>query len=238
MTSTAYRQSSGVSNELARRDPANRLLSRGPRVRLSAEALRDQALAVSGLLSRKLYGPPVHPYQPINGLAAAFGPSTDWETSRGEDAHRRALYTRWRRNLPYPTMLAFDVPERAVCSVRRIRTNTPLQALVTLNDPVFVEAAQALARRILTEGGPSPESRASHGFRLALTRPPTTEELYRLVTLYKRARVSLLADPSRATALATKPIGPVPAGMDTIEAAAWTVVGNVLLNLDEVVAKP
>jgi len=240
VSSATYRQSSRVSDESARglRDPMNRLLARGPRVRLSAEALRDQALAASGLLSPKMFGPPVHPYQPVNGLAAAFGPSTDWETSQGEDAHRRALYTRWRRNLPYPTMLAFDVPERAACSVRRIRTNTPLQALVTLNDPVFVEAAQALARRILTEGGRTPESRATHGFRLVLTRPPSEVELRRLVTLYKQARASLVSEPAKAAALATKPIGPIPSGMEPLEAAAWTVVGNVLLNLDEAVAKP
>ena len=238
VTSATYRQSSRMSAELARRDPANRLLARGPRVRLPAEGLRDQALAVSGLLSPKMFGPPVHPFQPVNGLAAAFGPSTDWETSRGEDAHRRALYTRWRRNLPYPTMIAFDVPERAACSMRRIRTNTPLQALVTLNDPVFVEAAQALARRILTEGGSTPESRATFGFRLALTRPPSDAELRRLVALYKQTRASLLPEPAKAAALATKLIGPLPAGMETVEAAAWTVVGNVLLNLDEVVAKP
>jgi hypothetical protein len=238
VTSATYRQSSRANAELAQRDPANRLLARGPRVRLSAEALRDQALAVSGLLSPRMFGSPVHPHQPVNGLAAAFGPSTDWENGRGEDAHRRALYTHWRRNLPYPSMLAFDVPERAACSVRRIRTNTPLQALVTLNDPVFVEAAQALARRILAEGGSTPESRAARGFRLALVRPPSDAELRRLVALYTQSRAALAADPARAAALAAKPIGPVPPGLETVEAAAWTVVGNVLLNLDEVVAKP
>ncbi|MGP0062159.1 MAG: PSD1 and planctomycete cytochrome C domain-containing protein [Isosphaeraceae bacterium] len=237
VTSATYRQSSRVSDELARRDPYNRLMARGPRVRLTAEATRDQALAASGLLSTKMYGPPVHPFQPINGLAAAFGASTDWETSRGEDAHRRALYTRWRRNLPYPSMIAFDVPERAVCSVRRIRTNTPIQALVTLNDPVFVEAAQALGRRILKEGGPSEESRAAFGVRVVLSRPPTEAESRRLVALFRSSRTSLAADPARATVLATKPIGAVLPGMDVIEAAAWTVVGNVLLNLDETLAK-
>src|SRR5207344_2346314 len=106
------------------------------------------------------YGPPVHPPQPINGLAAAFGQSTDWATSPGEDRHRRALYTRWRRNLPYASMITFDAPERNVCSMRRIRTNTPLQALVTMNDQVYVEAAQGLARRILAEGGETTASRA------------------------------------------------------------------------------
>ncbi len=235
--SSAYCQSSQMTDELAARDPANILLARGPRVRLPAETVRDQALSVAGLLSPKLYGPPVHPPQPLNGLAAAFGPSTDWATSAGEDRHRRALYTRWRRNLPYASMIAFDAPERSVCSMRRIRTNTPLQALVALNDQVYVEAAQGLARRILVEGGDSAASRASYGFRLALTRLPTGPELGRLTALYESARAALAADPVKAGALATKPIGALPPGMDMVEAAAWTVVGNVLLNLDEFLAK-
>ncbi len=184
-----------------------------------------------------MYGPPVHPFQPINGLAAAFGPSTDWETSRGEDAHRRAVYTKWRRNLPYPSMIAFDVPERAVCSMRRVRTNTPIQALVTLNDPVFVEAAQALARRILSDGGSTAESRVSFGFRVVVSRPPTEAESRRLMALYQSAHVSLAVDPGRAAALATRPLGVLPTGMDAVDAAAWTVVANVLLNLDETLAK-
>lgn len=237
VTSTAYRQSSEVSEELAARDPFNRLIARGPRVRLPAETIRDQALFVAGLLSPKMYGPPVQPPQPINGLAAAFGPSTDWETSRGEDRHRRALYTRWRRNLPYPSMITFDAPERSVCSLRRSRTNTPLQALVTLNDQVYVEAAQGLARRILLEGGTTVRERAAYGFRLTLTRHPTEEETQRLVELYETVRASLAADPAKANPLATKPIGPLPEKMDVIDAAAWTVVANVLLNLDEFLAK-
>lgn len=237
VTSAAYRQSSEVSEEIAAIDPYNRLLARGPRVRLPAETVRDQALAVSGLLSQKMYGPPVHPPQPVNGLAAAFGQSTDWETSRGEDRHRRALYTRWRRNLPYPSMIAFDTPERSVCSMRRIRTNTPLQALVTLNDQVYVEAAQALGRRILCDGGDTTTTRAAFGFRLALTRTPTSEETQRLVSLFESVRQSFTADPVKATALSTKPIGPLPDGVQPADAAAWTVVSNVLLNLDEFLAK-
>ena len=238
VSSAAYRQSSQVSDELAVRDPNNRLIGRGPRVRLPAETVRDQALFVAGLLSPKLYGPPVHPPQPVNGLAAAFGPSTDWETSRGEDRHRRALYTRWRRNLPYPSMITFDAPERSVCSLRRTRTNTPLQALVTLNDQVYVEAAQALARRILVEGGDSTASRAAYGLRLALTRQPTDQETDRIARLYETIRATLGTDQAKATPLATKPIGPLPENCDVMDAAAWTVVGNVLLNLDEFLSKP
>jgi hypothetical protein len=237
VTSAAYQQSSTANDELQGRDPDNRLVARGPRVRLPAETVRDQALFVSGLLSKKLYGPPVHPPQPTNGLAAAFGPSTDWETSRGEDRHRRALYTRWRRNLPYPSMIMFDAPERSVCSMRRTRTNTPLQALVTLNDQVYVEAAQALARRILVEGGATTSSRASYAFRLTLTRTPTELEQQRIENLFESVRAALATNPPKAVALATKPIGPVPENVDPVDAAAWTVVANVLLNLDEFLAK-
>lgn len=237
VTSSTYRQSSQSNSELNQRDPLNRLLARGPRVRLSAEILRDQALFVSGLLSSTMFGPPVHPPQPVNGLSAAFGQSTDWENSKGDDRYRRALYTRWRRNLPYPSMLAFDAPERSVCSVRRIRTNTPLQALVTLNDPVFVEAAQGFSRRILAEGGNSTDSRATHALQLVLTRQPTDSEVKRVVDVFESSRKALASDSSRAIALATNPLGPLPAGFDSTDAAAWTVVGNVLMNLDEFLAK-
>ena len=147
VTSAAYRQSSRVTEDLTARDPQNRLLARGPRFRLSAEMIRDQALNVSGLLVHKLFGPPVRPLQPTQGVSAAFGSAIDWKTSEGDDKFRRGLYTTWRRSNPYPSMMAFDAVNREVCTVRRDRTNTPLQALVTLNDPVYVEAAQALARR-------------------------------------------------------------------------------------------
>ena len=183
VTSSAYRQSSRVSAELAARDPHNRLLGRGPRARLSAEMVRDQALAISGLLSTKMYGPPVQPPQPEFGLAAAFGSSTDWKPSEGDDRHRRAIYTRWRRNLPYPSLVAFDAPERNVCSLRRMRTNTPLQALVTLNDPVFVECAQALARRVLAEATADDAAGAERMLLLAVARPGTPQEIERLVAL-------------------------------------------------------
>src|SRR5207248_318976 len=172
VTSAAYRQSSRVDPALTERDPDNRLFARGPRFRSSAETNRDQALFVSGLLSTKMYGPSVRPPQPRFGLSAAFGPGTDWANSTGEDKYRRGLYTYWRRTTPYPSMVTFDAPSRTVCVVNRPRTNTPLQALVTLNDQVYVEAAQALARRIVREGGATTESRVLFGFRACLTRPP------------------------------------------------------------------
>ncbi len=237
VSSAVYRQSSLVSEEQAKRDPLNRLLARGPRVRLTAEAVRDQALFASGLLSPKMYGPPVQPPKPNFGLSAAFGGSTDWQPSAGEDKYRRAVYTKIRRNAPYPSMTTFDAPERTYCNVRRIRTNTPLQALVTLNDPVYVEAAQALARKVIKEGGATSAARATYAFRLVLTRPPTELEVKRLVELFEKAREKYQKDPIAATAMATKPLGVLPKGMNAADAAAGTVVGNVLLNLDETLAK-
>ncbi len=237
VTSATYRQSSALTPVLAERDPDNKLFARGPRFRAPAEVIRDQALFVSGLLSPKMYGPPVRPVRPKLGLTAAFGGGTDWDASPGEDRHRRALYTQWRRTSPYPSMITFDAPSRNVCTVTRPRTNTPLQALVTLNDPVYVEAAQALGRRMVKEGGTTVESRLRHGFRLCLARPPQQKELQRLVGLYEQARERYAKAPQEAQKLATEPIGPLPPGQAAPEMAAWTLVGNVLLNLDEMFAK-
>jgi hypothetical protein len=237
VTSAAYRQSSQLSPELWSKDPANRLLARGPRVRLSAEGVRDQALWVAGLLSPKMYGASVYPQQPRSGLSAAFSSTTDWETSKGEDKFRRGLYTFWRRSVPYPSMATFDAPDRNVCTVKRIPTNTPLQALVTMNDPVYVEASQGLARMMVALGGTSARDRATYGFRRCLARPPRAAELDRLVSLFEETRKHYAADPKQAAALATQPLGPAPEGMDVADLAAWTVVGNVLLNLDEMFMK-
>jgi hypothetical protein len=232
VTSAAYRQSSRVTPELMARDPANRLLARGPRIRLPAEAVRDQALFAAGLLSRKMYGPSVYPPQPKMGLVAAFSSSIDWEPSKGEDRYRRGLYTFWRRSVTYPSMSTFDAPDRNVCTVKRLPTNTPLQALVTMNDPVYVEASQALARRMV-EGGASARERLVHGFRRCLARPPQEGEVGRLLRLYEQSRARYAADPEKSKSMATVPLGPAPAGVDVAELAAWTVVANVLLNLDE-----
>jgi mono/diheme cytochrome c family protein len=237
VTSQAYRQSSKVTPEALEKDPDNRLLSRGPRLRLTAEMVRDQALAVSGLLSSKMFGPSVRPTRPSMGLNAAFGGGLDWATSSGEDRYRRGLYTEWRRTSPYPSMATFDAPSREVCSVRRNRTNTPLQALVTMNDPVYVETAQALARRMVKEGGATEADKARHGFRLALARPPSDTELAKLIKLHADSIAEFAKDKAKATSLATDPLGPLPAGMETAELAAWTTVANVLLNLDETLMK-
>jgi hypothetical protein len=236
VTSATYRQSSRVTEDLLQHDPDNRWMARGPRFRMSAEMVRDQALYVGGLLSAKMYGPPVNPPQPALGLSAAFGSGIDWKTSVGEDRYRRGLYTTWRRSNPYPSMTAFDAPSREVCTVRRDRTNTPLQALVTLNDPVYVEAAQGLARR-MTAAGSEPAERATLGFRLCVARPPSDAEVKHLVDLYERARQAFASDAEAARKMATVPLGPAAEDADLTDLAAWTVVANVLLNLDEVLMK-
>jgi hypothetical protein len=234
--SATYKQSSKVTPELQERDPDNRLYARGPRYRLSAETVRDQALAVSGLLSAKMYGPSVRPLRPNAGLSAAFGGNLDWQPSTGEDRFRRGLYTEWRRTSPYPSMVTFDAPSREACTLRRIRTNTPLQALVTLNDPVYVEAAQALARKTVGQGTTT-EERVTFAFRTCLSRPPTDKELSRLVKLFVEAKTTYTKDAKKAEALATDPIGPLPKGADAADLAAWTTVCNVLLNLDEMLMR-
>lgn len=206
--SATYRQTSAAPTALRERDPGNRLLARGPRFRLDGETLRDQALAASGLLSRKMYGPPVFPRQP-EGLWMMIYSGDRWRTSEGEDAHRRSVYTFWRRTVPYPSLATFDAPSREVCVSRRIRTNTPLQALVTLNDPVFVECAEAMARRV-SAGGGSVGERVERAFRLAASRGPTAAERSRLERVVER-----LGGDGRA----------------------WAGMCAVVLNLDEVLTK-
>ena len=203
---------------------------------MPAETIRDQALFVSGLLSDRMYGPPVRPPQPSTGLNAAFGGGIDWKTSEGGDQYRLGLYTTWRRSNPYPSMTTFDAPNREVCTLRRSRTNTPLQALVTLNDPVYVEAAQALARRI-DGGGNTVRDKAAYGFRLCLARRANDEEVDRLVRLYESSLGVFTSDRKRALEMAVNPLGPLPHGAREPELAAWTLVGNVLLNLDEMLMK-
>jgi hypothetical protein len=237
VTSATYRQAPKVTPEKLAKDPRNRLLSRGPRFRLEAEMVRDQAMALSGLLSRKMHGPSVYPPQPPGLWQAAFNGERTWATSQGEDRHRRGLYTFWRRTVPYPSLATFDATSRETCTVRRIRTNTPLQAFVTLNDPVYVECAQALARRIVKEGGTTTEERARFGLQLCLCRPPRTEQVQQVMELFQTEREHYRKHTKEALTLATEPLGPLPAGMNAAELAAWTVVANVLLNLDAVLMK-
>jgi hypothetical protein len=231
VTSATYRQSSAVSPALEERDPYNRLLARGPRFRVEAEMVRDAALAASGLLSPAIGGPSVFPFQP-EGIWDMPYNDDKWIESRGEDRYRRALYTFARRTAPYPGMLTFDAPSREVCTVRRVRTNTPLQALTVLNDPVFFEAAQALAARMIGEGGADPDSRVVYGFRLCVARRPKPEELRKIVGWFEKERGFFAQNPSEASKVA----GAAQAA-NAAEAAAWTMVANVLLNLDETLTK-
>ena len=258
-TSAAYRQSSHVSPELLAVDPENKLLARGPRFRLSAEQIRDQALAVSGLLSDKMLGPSVFPPQPP-GLWSNPYSDLAWVTSEGEDRYRRALYTYWRRTVPYPSMIAFDVMTRELCSSRRIRTNSPLQSLVTLNDPVYVEAAVALARRMMEAGRDSPEAQLREGYRLALQRDPPEESLARLTSLYETALADYRKSPEDAAALARirenafagyeegspadyggEPAYAIPEPAETggasPEEGALAVAANAILNIDAFLTK-
>jgi mono/diheme cytochrome c family protein len=240
VTSQTYRQTSRVSPRALESDQENIWLARGPRVRLSAEMVRDQALQAAGLLSDKMYGPPVRPPQPNMGLKAAFGSDTDWKTSGGEDRYRRGLYTTWRRSNPYPSMATFDAPSREVCTLRRDSTNTPLQALVTLNDPGFVEAAQGVARRVVLhspEIAGSDQARLRAAFRLCTSRQATAAELAALEDLLADARKHFEQDRPAAVLLATDPLGPLDDEADPVELAAWTSLSNVLLNLDEVLMK-
>ncbi|MDZ4287077.1 MAG: DUF1553 domain-containing protein, partial [Prosthecobacter sp.] len=221
VTSQAYRQSSASTAELNERDPDNRLLARGPRFRPTGELVRDQALAVSGLLSPKMYGKPVRPLRPNLELNTAFGGKNDWVTSEGEDQHRRSLYTETKRNSPYPSFSTFDAPNREVCTIRRGRTNTPLQAFVTLNDPVFIETNQAMARRILAEGGPDTPSRLRFMFKACLSRDPNAQELAALTKLLEQSLAAYQKDPAGALKMATDPLGPAPKTTPVPDLAAY-----------------
>ncbi len=234
--SATYQQSSRTSAELLQRDRFNKLLARGPRFRLEAEMIRDNALAASGLLSRKMHGPSVMPPQP-DGIWQSTYNTTKWETSKGEDRYRRGLYTFIKRTTPYPAMTTFDAPSRELCTVRRINTNTPLQALVTMNDPAFVEMSQALARRMIKEGGTTLNGRLARGLELALIRPAQPAEVNVLAKLYEARRSYYSTHADEALKFATDPLGPAPNGSDIADLAALTAVGNVILNLDEFITR-
>jgi hypothetical protein len=238
VTSATYRQDSIVDRNLLERDPENRLLARGPRFRLDAENLRDVAMAASGLLNPKIGGPSVFPYQPP-GLwgQVSFEGTRDYVQSEGAENYRRGLYTYWRRSIPYASFTVFDAPSREVCIARRPRTNTPLQALALLNDPVYVEAARAFAHRVLTRGGATVEARLDYAFRVALGRRPADRERAVLQAACEREFRRFAADRVAANRLVNVGASRPPVDVDIAELAAWTVVANTLLNLDETVTK-
>ena len=236
VTSAAYRQSSRVTDDLLQRDPANRLFARGSRLRLEAEMIRDNALAIAGLLSSKMFGPSVFPPQPA-GIWNLVYNDDKWIESAGEDRYRRGIYTFWRRTAPHPSFMTFDAPSRELICTRRTATNTPLQALTTLNDPVFFDAARGLARRILIEAPSDPLEGIRYGFRLCTARRPSTEESDRLLRLFEEELGNFQRNPKAAEELATGGGVARPDGCDTGRFAAWTVLANVLLNLNETLTK-
>ncbi len=245
VTSAAYRQTSAATTPLVERDPYNRLLARGPRFRMDAEMVRDTILAASGLLNSRIGGPSVFPPQP-DGIWDIPYSDEQWIPSTGEDRYRRGLYVFIRRSAPYPSFLTFDATSRERCTVRRVRTNTPLQALTTLNDEAFFEAARALAARVLRE----PTSTVANGsssaalnddtlhaigaFRIVASRHPAPGEVDRIVASYQTHLDRFRADPDAAARVIKDYAVP---GIDPAEQAAWTLVANALLNLDETLTK-
>ena len=235
--SSTYRQASALRPDLRERDPQNSLLARGPSHRLSAEAIRDTALAAGGLLDDRLGGPPVSPYQPGDLWTESNSMSPAYRQSVGTDLYRRSLYTVWKRTAPMPNMLAFDAGSREVCIGRRQATNTPIQALVLLNDPQFVEAARAIGARALKEGGLTVESRVRFAFRLLATREPSPTEAKLLVALYTEQRALFQAEPDSAATLVKIGASKADASLSPVDLAAATVLAQTILNLDATVWK-
>jgi hypothetical protein len=239
--SSTYRQNSDATPQMIAADPENRLLARGPRFRLPAEIIRDQALQISGLLKNRLGGPSVFPYQPeglYKGIVvAADYPGTKYVESTGDDLYRRSIYTFWKRTVPHPTMNIFDAPDRDFCVVRRAITNTPLQALTLLNDPIFVEAARKLAERSIREGGSTPDARLAFMFRLATDRVPDDREReilrQKLGEMIAGYRTDIASSGSLVSVGASRRDPAIP----VTELAAYTAIANMILNLDEVITK-
>ena len=235
VTSAVYRQRSALPATLASHDPDNILLARGPRVRLSAEMMRDNALSVSGLLHRAIGGQPVRPYQPAGlwkALASQIGQNR-YRPGRGFDLYRRSLYTYWKRTIPPPAMLTFDAPERTICTVERQSTATPLQSLVLLNDPQFVEVARVLSGRLLSDSSLEDEARIIRAFRLFTSRHPTGAEQASLRRLLAEQLADFRVAPQRAISLVHVGSSRPPDGIDSAALAAWTVVTSTIMNLDE-----
>ena len=243
VTSSTYRQTSVVSKDHLAKDPEDRLLARGPRFRLQAEFIRDQALAVSGLLNREIGGHSVSPYQPT-GLwqeLASRQDSKNWSAqffvqSKGKDLYRRTMYTFWKRTSPPPQLVTFDAPDREVCTVRRSRTNTPLQALVLMNDPTYVEASRKFAERIMKQEKTA-ETRLALAWRLATARPPGDREVAILKRTLDKQLATFQQNPKAADALLRVGESPRDETLSTAELAAYSIVASVILNLDEVVTK-
>ena len=241
VTSATYRQSSRTTPERQAEDPENRQLARGPRFRLPAETVRDNALAVSGLLVPTIGGPSVYPYQPP-GLwkEMSFGDrftAQQYFVGKGDDLYRRSMYNFWKRTVPPPTLVTFDAPDREKCTVRRPRTNTPLQALILMNDPTYVEAARVLAERVLTEAGSNDSERLAFAYRRATAREPSPKEKDVLLTLLRQLAEDYRRQPDAARTLLAVGDSPHNPNLDEQELASWTMVTSTILNLDETITK-
>ena len=238
LMSDTYRQATDVSDELKRVDPYNQLYARQVRFRLDAEFVRDNALAVSGLLVRDIGGRSVHPYQPAGYWSHMNFPARKWPSDQGENLHRRGLYTWWQRMFLHPAMVAFDAPSREECTVERPRSNIPQQALVLLNDPTFVEAAHGLAERTLQSAEPETAKRIDWIWKEVLSRLPEKTEAEVLTKVYERHRIQYEADPESAKQLLNVGTLRVNESLDTVELAAWTSVARIVLNLNETITRP
>jgi hypothetical protein len=237
VTSGAYRQSSQIRPELKDTDPYNRLVARQSSFRLDAEMVRDNALAVSGLLVKKLGGKSVFPYQPAGYWFALNFPTREWQNDTGEGLYRRGLYTHWQRSFLHPSLLAFDAPTREECVVERPRSNVPQQALALLNDPTYVEAARTFAERVIREGGPATPARLNWAFETALSRKPSAEEVQVLSALLEKHGKKYNEDKDAAKKLVSAGARPVPTDVDVSELAVWTSVARVILNLHETITR-
>jgi hypothetical protein len=237
VSSGAYRQSSNTTEALRQRDPFNYLLARQGRFRLEAEFLRDNALAVSGLLAPSIGGPSVKPYQPRGYWAYLNFPTREWQNDKGEGLYRRGLYTWWQRTFLHPSMVAFDASSREEAVCERTRSNTPLQAMVLLNDPTYVEAARVLAERAIKEGGKSADDRLAFATRAAMQRPPSAAESKVLLALLDKHLAEYKAEVPAAQKLLAIGDKPAAKDVDAAELAAWTSVTRVILNLHETVTR-
>ena len=237
VTSATYKQSSLSTPELDKRDPDNRLLAHQSRFRIDAESVRDTALEISGLLVKSFGGPSVKPYEPEGYLAALNFPKREWSASHGDNLYRRAVYTHWQRTFLHPSLANFDAPTREECTVNRINSDTPLQALDLLNDPIFVEAAKVFAENILDQGGKTVDAQLAWAFQRSLERKPDEAELKVLRDLHRTAALHFETDKKGAADLLAIGEAPVPATMNQSDLAAMTSVARVILNLHEAITR-
>jgi hypothetical protein len=237
--SAAYRQSSATTPELIERDPENRLIAHGPRFRLSAEEIRDQALAASGLLVEKIGGPSVRPYEPANLWSGnLLGNLSQYVTDKGQGLYRRSVYSFLKRTAAPPNLTEFDMPSREYCVIKRSRTDTPLQALDLMDDPTYVEAARVLAEQMMTRGGATPADRINYCFRRLTCRFPTQTEMQTLANGFDTQLDYYRSDPAGAVKFVSIGDAPRAPNLDVSELAAYTMTASVILNLDETINLP